>query len=76
MGADQSKVAEGEMLRAITRTVLLDQAAALNSTKRVEEASAASARSPCRQPGTVTSTRWVAPGARLGRSSEVSAWNL
>jgi hypothetical protein len=57
-------VAEGETLRAITRTVLVGQAAASSPTKRVEEASAAEARSPCRQPGTVTSSRLMTiPGA-------------
>jgi hypothetical protein len=73
VAAARSKVAEGEMLRAITRTVLVVQAAASSSTKRVEEASAASARSPCRQPGTVTSSRRVAPGAKFGRSQAASA---
>jgi hypothetical protein len=42
----RSKVAVGEMLRAITLTVLLVQAAASSSTKRVDEATAACAKSP------------------------------
>jgi hypothetical protein len=36
--AARSKVAPGEMFLAITRTVLLGQAVASNSMKRVEEA--------------------------------------
>jgi hypothetical protein len=71
----RSKVAPGEMLRAITRTVLLVQAAASSSMKRVEEASAAPARSRCWHPVTVTSSRLVPPGAKLGRSQETSAAN-
>ena len=70
----RSKVA-GEMFLATTRTVLLDHAAASSSTKRVDEASAAWARSPCRAPLTTTSSRLVAPGARLGRSQDTSAAN-
>jgi len=46
--------AEPEALRAITPTVLLLQADASSSIKRVEEVSDASARSPCRTPGTAT----------------------
>jgi hypothetical protein len=68
-----SEVAEGETVRAITRTVLVVQGAASSSTKRVEEASAASARSPCRAPFTVTSSRAFAPGAGEGRSQDTSA---
>jgi hypothetical protein len=45
VAAPRSK-AEREMFRAITRTVLLVHAAASSSMKRVEEASAASAKSP------------------------------
>ena len=74
VAAPRSKVA-GEMFLAMTRTVLLDQAAASSSTKRVDEASAALARSPCRAPDTVTSTRLVAPGASDGRSQATSAVN-
>ena len=48
---------------------------ASSSMKRVEEASDASARSPCRAPGTATSTRCTAPAASDGRSSEVSTAN-
>jgi hypothetical protein len=43
-------------------------AAALSSRKRVEEASAAWAKSPCRQPVTVTSSRLVARSASDDRS--------
>jgi hypothetical protein len=46
---------------------------ASSSMKRVEEARAASARSPWRQSATVTSSRDVAPGVRLGRSQDTSA---
>jgi hypothetical protein len=49
--AEASKMALGETFRAIARTVLLVQAAASSPTKRVEKASAASARSPCRAAG-------------------------
>ena len=63
------------MLRASTRTVLFDQTKASSSMKRVEEASEASARSPCRAPGTATSTRCTAPAASYGRSSVVSTAN-
>ena len=59
VAAPRSK-AEPEMFRASTRTVLFDQTTASSSMKRVEEASEASARSPCRAPATVTSTRCTA----------------
>jgi hypothetical protein len=65
-----------DTLRASTRTVLLLQAVASSSMKRLEEASAASTRSPCRQFVTVTSSKLVAPGASDGRSQDTSAWNL
>ena len=63
------------MFLAMTRTVLLDHAAASSSLKRVDEASAAWAKSPCRAPLTVTSSRLVAPGASYGRSQAASAAN-
>jgi hypothetical protein len=44
-----SKVADGEMSRAIAGTVLMVHAVTSSSTKRVDEASAAAAKSPCRQ---------------------------
>jgi len=63
------------MFRAITRTVLFDQAAASSSMNRVDDTSDACARSPARAPFTVTSSSDVAPGARLGRSHDTSAAN-
>ena len=42
---------------------------------KLEEASAVSARSPCRQPVTTISSRLVAPGASEGKSQETSATN-
>ena len=74
VAAPRSKAAP-ETLRASTRTVLLLHVKASSSMKRVEEASDASARSPCRAPGTVTSTRCTAPAASFGRSSVVSTAN-
>ena len=74
VAAPRSKAAP-ETLRASTRTVLLLQAAASSSSKRVEKASEASARPPCLVPGTVTSTRCTAPAASDGRSSGASAAN-
>jgi hypothetical protein len=77
-GPDRSAwraAASAAVVRAMTRTVLLDHAAASSSMKRVDDASAAWARSPCRAPATVTSSRLVAPGARLGRSQVTSAAN-
>jgi anti-sigma factor RsiW len=68
VAAPRSEVAKGDMLRAITRTVLAVQAAASSPMKRAVEASAASARSPCRQPVTVTSSKLAAPGVTSGRS--------
>jgi hypothetical protein len=68
-------MAEGEMLRAIARTVSVVQAVASSSMKRVQEASAACAISPLRQPATATSSRLVILGARLGRSQIISAAN-
>ena len=56
-------------------TVLFDHVDASSSTKRVDEASDASARSPCRAAGTTTSTRCTAPEAKFGRSSVVSTAN-
>ncbi|WP_188973697.1 hypothetical protein [Neoroseomonas lacus] len=53
------------MFLAMTRTVLFDHSATSDSTKRVDGASAAWARSRCRAPLTVTSSRLVAPGATL-----------
>ena len=64
-----------EMFRAAMRTVLFDHANASSLMKRVDEASEASARSPYRAPGTVTSTRCTAPGASDGRSSGTSTTN-
>lgn len=46
---------------------LLDHAEASSSTKRVEEASDASAQSTCLAPATATSAVWTAPGAMEGR---------
>jgi hypothetical protein len=68
VAAPRSKVAEGDMLRAITQTRLAVQAGASSSMKRVEEARAASARPPYRQPVTVTSSNLAAPGITSGRS--------
>jgi hypothetical protein len=64
----RSKVAEGEIFLAITRTVLFDQAVESSSTKRVEVAYAAPARPPCWLPVTVTSSKLAAPGVTSGRS--------
>lgn len=63
------------MFRAVTRTVLLDQAKASSSMKRVEDASDASAMSPCLAPASVTSNKCAAPPATDGRSSGVSMTN-
>jgi hypothetical protein len=57
------------MSRAVTRTVFVVQAAVSGSMKRVEEAGVAWARSPCRQPATVTSVRLVVAGAEDGGST-------
>jgi hypothetical protein len=61
------------MFRAIIRTVLVVQAAASSSVKRVDEDSAASAKSPTRQLATVTSNKLVLLGASDGRSQDTSA---
>lgn len=59
----------------MTRTVLLVQAKALRSMNRVELTSDACARSPWRDPVTVTSVSAVAPLASDGRSQDTSAAN-
>jgi hypothetical protein len=74
VAAPRSKVAP-ETLRASTRTVLLLHVKALSSMKRVEEASDASARSPCRAPGTVMFTRCTALAPRFGKSCGISTVN-
>ena len=63
------------MFLAITRTVLLDQVAALSSMNRVDDTSDADARSPDRALFTGTSSSDVAPDGRLGRSWDASAEN-
>jgi len=68
----RSKMA-GEMFLAGMRAVLLDHAVASSSMKRVDEACAACAMSPCRAPRPLTSSRLVSPGARFGRSQATSA---
>ena len=73
--AARSKVAPGEMFRAITRTVFVVQAVASSFMKRIDEANAASAKSPTLQLATVTLSRLVMPGASDGKSQDTSAWN-
>lgn len=63
------------MFLAMTRTVLLDQAAASSSMKRVDDTSAAQATSVWRAPLTVTSGSLVAPGVSDGKSHATSAAN-
>lgn len=72
--AARLKVA-AEMFRAITRAVLFDHTAASSSMNRVADTSDACARSPVRAPFTVTLVSAVAPGAKLGRSQDISAAN-
>gem|GEM_PF-748813 len=74
VAAARSNVAP-EMFRAITRTVLFDQTAALSSMNRVDDTSDACARSLARAPLTETSISDVARGAKLGRSQDTSAAN-
>lgn len=60
------------MLRAITCTLSFGQARQSSKMAMRLVAGDASAKSPCRAPGTVTSALAVAPGPTLGRSQLVS----
>ena len=59
--------------RAVTRTLLLLHTWQSSTKAMLLVSSEASAKSPRRAPGTVTSTFAVAPGPRLGRSQLVSS---
>ena len=72
-GAAARSTVEALTLRAVTRTLLFDHTWQSSTKAMLLVSSEASAKSPCRAPGTVTSTFAVAPGPRLGRSQLVSS---
>ena len=72
-GAAVRSTVDALTFRAVTRTLLFDHTWQ-SSTKAMQLVSSeASATSPRRAPGTVTSMLAVAPGPRLGRSQVVSS---
>lgn len=72
-GAAARSTVDALTFRAVTRTLLFDHTWESSTKAMLLLSSEASAKSPRRAPGTVTSTLAVAPGPRLGRSQLVSS---
>jgi len=75
-GAAARSTVEALTFRAVTRTLLFDHTWQSSTNAMLLVSSDASAKSPRRAPGTVTSTLAVAPSARLGRSQIVSSASI
>jgi hypothetical protein len=74
--ADARSTVEALTFRAVTRTLLFDHTWQSSTKAMLLVSSEASAKSPRRAPGTVTSMFAVEPAVRLGRSQVVSSAKL
>jgi len=75
-GAAARSTVDALTFRAVTRTLLFDQTWRSSTKVMLLVSSEASAKSPLRAPGAVTSMFAVTPGPRLGRPQVVSSARL